>query len=167
MKWTLVILILIIAFGSGSWLLFGQKPGTTPLPTDTESNAVHPKLAVDLYPLYAAAAWNETATGHIVIGTTTYSGASITSADIDANMDPAKVFMPFTQYYDNLLKSRGWHEANELAAGGHTGGMTGYQNGPGTILVAFHIEYKSTPKDAPSECPCTVSFSLFSSGATD
>jgi len=127
----------------------------------------HPKLAIDLYPLYSDASWDRSVVENIIIGTTTYAGASIASASIDAGMNPGAVFTPFLNYYDTLLKSHGWRVANELAAGGHVGGQTGYRSGPGTILVGFHIDYQTKPENAPSECPCTVTFSLFSSGATN
>ncbi len=175
----LILMLVLVCTGTALWFLhagnsgveapsnssFGTGTSTGQLPTN--NSITQPKLAIDLYPLYTDAVWNKTASEHVVIGTTTYQGAAMTSAPIDAKMDPGKVFMPFTQYYDELLASHGWHVANELAAGGHTGGLVGYRNGPGTILVSFHIEYKTTPKDAPSECPCVVTFSLFSSGATD
>ena len=121
-----------------------------------------PRLAIDLYPLYSGASWEATKAESVTIGTTTYSGAGAASAAINAGMDPAGVFTPFEDYYDALLKERGWSIANDLAAGGHTGGQVGYRNGPGVILVRFAIRYNTNPKNAPSECPCTVSLSLFS-----
>lgn len=122
----------------------------------------HPKLAIDLYPLYVGAAWNKSVVESFTIGTTTYSGASMASSPIDADMSPASVITPFENYYDKLLKERGWNVANNLAAGGHVGGQTGYHNGSGIILTRFHIEYKNQYENAPSECPCNVTLSLFS-----
>ncbi len=169
--------------GNATWTISDMYPGgkfvlgvsaykSVPVenPVSAESQPfiiTHPKLAIDFYPLYAGASWNKSVVENVTIGSTTYSGASMTSAAIDAGMNPERVFTPFTQYYDKLMKEHGWHIANELAAGGHTGGQTGYKNGPGTILVGFHIDYQTKPENAPSECPCAVTFSLFSSGATN
>lgn len=146
------------------------SPSSSTLPIKTvasSTSAVEPRIAIDLYPLYTGATWNRAVAKESTMGTTTYKGAYMTSAVINADMDPGKFVTPFTQYYDALLKAHGWHVANDLAADGHTGGQIGYRNGPGTILVGFTIDYQSRPENAPSECPCTVSFSLFSSGAGD
>jgi hypothetical protein len=166
--------------GSATWTISDQYPGGTfilgasayeSVPVENPVSAesahfviTHPKLAIDLYPLYTGASWNRSVVESVTIGTTTYLGASITSAPIDAGMDPGKVFTAFEQYYQNLMKAHGWHVSNALAAGGHVGGQTGYQNGPGTILVRFHVDYQIKPENAPSECPCDVTLSLFSTG---
>lgn len=121
-----------------------------------------PKLAIDLYPLYADAKWASTTAASVTIGTTTYSGASATSTAIAAGMNPGAVFTPFTKYYASLLAERGWHVANDLAAGGPMGGQDGYRNGSGVILVGYHVNFANHSADAPVSCPCTVSFSLFS-----
>lgn len=164
--------------GSTTWTISDMYPGGTyvlgisayaSVPVEnaisTESppfTITHPKLAIDLYPLYAGVAWHKSVVESFAIGTTTYSGVSMTSASIDAGMNPANVITPFENYYDKLLKERGWHVANDLAAGGHVGGQTGYRNGSGVILTRFHIDYKNQPDNAPSECPCDVTLSLFS-----
>ena len=147
---------------------YASTPVTNPISAESAPFTItHPKLAIDLYPLYTGVSWNPSEAEAVTIGTTTYAGALMTSAVVDAGMDPGSVFMPFLNYYARLMREHGWHEANDLAAGGHTGGQVGYRNGPGTILLGFHIDYKNKPVDAPSECPCDVSFSLFSSGATN
>ena len=159
-------------YPSGTYVLgisaYHDVPVTNPITAESAAFTLwHPKLAIDLYPLFTGASWNSSQVEDVTMGATTYAGASMTSAPIDAGMDPGAAFTPFTEYYDHLLKSRGWHVANDLAAGGHVGGQTGYRNGPGTILVRFHIDYESKPANAPSECPCTVTLSLFSSGVTN
>jgi len=79
-------------------------------------------------------------------------------------MNPGSIFTPFESYYDAKLKALGWSVANDLAAGGHVGGQTGYRKGGSVILTRFHIDYQTKPANAPSECPCTVTLSLFSTG---
>lgn len=160
---TVLVVVVLLYF-------FGHREGRAPAeqaPYATSATTTEPRVAIDLYPLYADVEWNKAETEKVTIGTTTYSGVSVTSATVDADTNPAAIFTPFTDYYDTLLRGRGWHIANNLAAGGHTGGQIGYQNGPGTILVRYTITYEKKPENAPSECPCDVSFSLFSSGATD
>lgn len=122
----------------------------------------HPKLAIDLYPLYTGATWKKSVVESFTIGTTTYSGASVTSEPIDVGMNPASVITSFESHYDKLLKEHGWLIANDLAAGGHVGGQTGYRNDSDVILTRFHINYKKQFENAPSECPCDITLSLFS-----
>ncbi len=169
----LVIGALVVLLAVGALLMWkrsAQTPrftetsvsGSVQAPVATSSSEMH--LAVVLYPLYSRASWSRIVAETVTMGTTTYSGAYATSTAIDAGMNPGAVLTPFTDYYDRLLKSRGWRVANDLAAGGHVGGQTGYRNGPDTILVGYRIDYSIVPKNAPSQCPCTVSLSLFSSG---
>jgi hypothetical protein len=147
---------------------YASVPVTNAVSAESQPFTItHPKLAIDLYPLYSGATWERSAVEDATVGTTTYSGASMVSAPQNADMDPGAVFTPFLNYYDTLLASHGWHVADDLAAGGHVGGQTGYRNGPGIILVGFHIDYQNQPENAPSECPCSVTLSLFSSGATN
>ncbi len=126
-------------------------------------NIAHPPLSSVLSPLYAGADWNGTETEEVAIGQSSYSGTSIESAPLDAGMDPGAVIAPFEAYYAKRLASLGWRVANDLAAGGHMGGQTGYRRGGAIILVRFGIGYAQHPANAPSECPCTVTLSLFSS----
>lgn len=124
----------------------------------------HPKLSADLYPLYAKADWSGTEAERFTIGTTSYSGTSVSSAPVSAGMNPGSIITPFSEYYDKKLKALGWSVANDLAAGGHVGGQTGYRKGGNVVLTRFHIDYQTKPENAPSECPCNVTLSLFSTG---
>lgn len=130
---------------------------------ETPQNTEYPKISTDLYPLYENAEWNTPAYENITIGTTIYSGVSVSSVPVVNTMDPASIFNPFENYYDQKLKSLGWTEANDLAAGGHVGGQTGYRKGDAVILTRFQINYHVVSDTAPSECPCDVTLSVFSS----
>lgn len=123
----------------------------------------HPTLLADLYPLYVNAAWETSRSEVVTIGTSTYQGANISSISPMPTEDPGSVFTPFERYYDNKLKALGWKVDNYLAAGGHTGGQTGYRKANELILVRFFIDYLKVSDNAPSECPCDVTLSLFSS----
>lgn len=98
----------------------------------------------------------------MTIGTSTYVGASVSSLAATSTMDPGSVFTPFERYYDAKLKALGWTVDKYLATCGHVGGQTGYRKGDGLILVRFFINYQTVPANAPSECPCDVTLSLFS-----
>lgn len=125
---------------------------------------VHPKLSNDVYPLYGGVDWNKPQVERFTIGTTTYSGASVASVPVTATMNPATVFTPFENYYAQTLRSLGYVVDNQLAAGGHTGGQTAYRKGHSLILTRFNIVYHAVPANAPSECPCDVTVSVFSNG---
>ena len=137
------------------WYGWSLRVATAPAPST-------PILAADLYPLYADAAWGAPAAESFMIGTTAYSGTSVTSKTISAGMDPGAAITPFSNYYDKKLKALGWSVANDLAAGGHVGGQAGYRKAGSIILTRFKIDYQTNPENAPSECPCDVTLSLFS-----
>jgi len=148
---TLVSALALVAGGAWYWSTWPSVPPTP-----------RPALSSDLYPLYNPLKWSEPQFEKLLIGTTSYSGASITSAPVTNTMDPGSIFNPFDQYYDQKLKAVGWQVANDLAAGGHIGGQTGYRKGAALILIRFQINYYMRPENAPSECPCDVTLSLFS-----
>lgn len=122
----------------------------------------HPEMLNDVYPLYPDVDWQSTVVENFVIGTTTYSSVSISSQLIFTGMNPGSIFTAFERYYDKKLKALGWQIANDLAAGGHVGGQTGYRKGNNVILTRFQINYQTKPENAPTECPCDVTLSLFS-----
>lgn len=164
--------------GSASWKISPMYPNGTYVigmnayesvpvmsPISAESGQftlTHPELSAALYPLYSGADWNAPEAESFLIGTTAYSGASVASFASAETMDPGSVFTSFDNFYDKKLKSLGWSVANDLAAGGHVGGQTGYHKDGEIILTRFHIEYLTKPENAPSECPCDVTLSLFS-----
>ena len=154
MNRNIIWIVVIIVVGSGLYWWTSNR--------NISSIIVQPKLTEDIYPLYNDAEWGIPVSKSMIVGTTTYDGASITSQTISADMNPGGILMPFERYYDAKLKALGWSVANDLAAGGPVGGQTGYSKGDDTILIGFRINYSNQPKDAPSECPCDVSFSIFS-----
>ncbi|MDE1925117.1 MAG: hypothetical protein KGH79_02970 [Patescibacteria group bacterium] len=156
-------------YPSGTYVLgisaYESVPITNAISAESAQFSItHPTLSADLYPLYGRVDWSASEVESFIIGTTSYSGASITSAAVADTMDPGSVFTPFERYYDQKLKSIGWRVANDLAAGGHVGGQTGYRKGGAVILTRFQIVYHTAPENAPSECPCDVMLSLFSTG---
>lgn len=158
--------VIIVAIGMVAWgLQYSQYPRSSKnIATVPAREIPAPQLSADLYPLYADAQWNAPGAESFMVGTTSYSGTSITSDPLSAGMNPGTVITPFDAYYDKKLKALGWRIANDLAAGGHVGGQTGYRKGTEIILTRFQIDYQTKPENAPTECPCTVTLSLFSTG---
>ncbi len=152
----LIVLITIMLLVGGIFYWQSKQSSTPP-------DMKHQVLSEDLYPLYNGTSWNASGDESFAIGNTTFSGASIKSATIADTMDPGSIFTPFESYYDQKLKALGWQTTNDLAAGGHVGGQTGYRKNASIILTRFQIVYHSVPDNAPSECPCDVTLSLFSS----
>ena len=125
-----------------------------------------PALAPELYPLFpATSTWSSPRFETVFIGTTTYSGTSVETLIATSTKKPSRYFAPFEQYYDKVLKTEGWAVASDLAAGGHVGGQSGYRKGDRVILTRFHIDYQTISSTSPSECPCDVTLSLFSTKA--
>jgi hypothetical protein len=155
----LVVIIIVLAAAWAWW----PRPSTDETSIENAPSTItHPELNAILYPLYSGADWDKPQTESVVIGTTTYAGASVASASVSAGSDPASVFTPFEQYYEKKLQAAGWTIADDLAAGGHVGGQAGYRKGGDIVLTRFHIDYHTAPENAPSECPCDVTLSLFS-----
>ncbi len=164
--------------GSTTWTISPMYPDgtyaisvnayTSTLITDTVSaesapfTITHPTLAADLYPLYSKVGWEAPKVEQFQIGTTTYAGASAEAAAAADTMNPGAAFTPFEDYYAQKLAALGWSVSNDLAAGGHTGGQTGYYKGGAILLTRYRIDYKTAPADAPSTCPCDVTLSVFS-----
>ncbi len=143
--------------------VYASVPVTNPVSGESGTfTLTHPMPSSDAYPLYSGASWDAPVVETFVIGSTTYSGASVTSSSVTGTMDSGSVFTPFETYYAKKLRALGYTVDNELAAGGHTGGQTAYQKGSSLILTRFNIIYHTIPANAPSECPCDVTLSVFS-----
>jgi hypothetical protein len=119
-------------------------------------------LSQDVYPLYEGVQWGNLNAETTTIGNTTLFGVSMASLPVKDTMDPSSVFVPFEDHYAKSLAALGWMVDPELAAGGHAGDQTGYRKGSEIILTRSAITYHTTPDNAPSECPCDVSVSVFS-----
>lgn len=154
------ILVIIVAIAVAAWLVL--RPQKAVAPTVQSVPAAQPALSGDVYPLYSGVDWNTPATETFSIGSTTYSGTSVTSKSVTNTMNPASIFTPFDTYYNQKLKALGYTVDNMLAAGGHVGGQSAYRKGNELILTRFSIVYHTVPANAPSECPCDVTLSLFS-----
>ncbi len=155
-----VLVILALVF------LLGHQRAAAPAleaPHEAAATTTAPLLAAAAYPLYDGVSWAPPEAFTFSFMGSTTPGVSVDSVPVMDTMDPASVFSPFEKYYADKLAADGWTVDNALAAGGHTGGQTAYRKGTALILTNFHITYHTVPADAPSECPCDVTVSLFSS----
>lgn len=154
-------------YPSGTYVLglhtYDSLPATDEVSIESkEFTIIRPELNADLYPLYPNADWQPAETETVMIGEEELAGHSVTSATIHADMDPSSVFMPFEAYYEDKLTSLGWTAENNLAAGGPMGGQTGYVRDGQTILIRYETTFQNVTEDAPAECPCDVTLSVFS-----
>jgi hypothetical protein len=148
--------------GAGLLLVIVLAAGYFFFPFRASAPAASPRLTDDLYPLYGGVAWQAPQNATQRIGDTTLRGVGVISQPVTGTMDPSSVFSPFERIYDAQLKSLGWKVDNAFAAGGHTGGETGYRKGSEVALVGFTIVYHTVSDTSPSECPCDVTLALFS-----
>lgn len=155
-------------YPAGTYVLglsaYESLPVTNPVSAESaEFRIAPPPLAQDLYPLYPGVEWETPRGETFSISTSTYSGTSVSSVPVTGTMKPDTIFSPFESYYAKKLSALGWKVDNFMAAGGHTGGQTGYRKGDELVLVRFSVLYRTVTETAPSECPCDVTLSLFSS----
>jgi hypothetical protein len=115
-------------------------------------------LAEDIYPLYSNLSWGSE---HQKIFET-FSGYEVISTPIVNISDLSAVSVPFDTYYRNKLRAAGWVEDSSLAAGGPGSEITAYRKGQGLIITSFHTDFKGGATNEPVQCPCDITFSVFS-----
>lgn len=149
-KTYLSILVVLAVLLAGAYWYMGEVPGG-------EHGTQQMNAAV--LPLYTGATWG--------------TAASTTSADYGEIVqlqsqpftdvtDIAAISSPFTKYYEDKLTSDGWVRDMSREAGGPGAEVSVYTKGDQFIVVAFRSVFKVTHPDAPSECPCDVTFTLSS-----
>lgn len=111
-----------------------------------------------LSPLYSGATW-----GPVVASTNgDLKGSEATSSAAKDTNNIAAVTKPFTTYYEQKLKADGWTVDNARAAGGPGSEIMAYTKGDAYIVIGFTSVFKKKSVDAPAQCPCDVTFSVFS-----
>ncbi len=116
-------------------------------------------LNADAYPLYKGIQWGAESAK---VYEKKFSGYQVTSAPIVDITDLSAVSMPFDSYYKNKLESAGWKVDNALAAGGPGASITGYKKGSDYIIASYTTKFKAGGVNEPGQCPCDISFSVFS-----
>lgn len=128
------------------------------LTRDTQRLVAAPLLNPSVYPLYDGVVWGEEES-------TKYEGMTgyqVTSETLPNISDIAAVTKPFETYYANLLKADGWTEDITMAAGGPGSAIIAYKKGDQYIVLEYGSEFGVTKENTPAECPCQLTFSIFS-----
>ncbi len=149
----LLWVIIILAVLAGGWYWYAGQP----------QQSMRAQLNADIYPLYSSATW-ETA----VATTSPEYGqvVQVQSAPFADTTNIAAISTPFTQYYNDKLTAAGWTQDMSREAGGPGAEVSFYTKGDQFVKVSFHSVFKVNNPDAPSECPCDVSFTLVSGTQT-
>lgn len=134
----------------------------------TDGTSLYEAPIADAYPLYTGSGSNiatriSWATTTPVFATTTPSliGVELVSQPITNITDLATPSTPFMNYYRRALTAAGWTVDNMLAAGGPGAEITGYTKGSDYFIVSYTSDFKVKSADAPEQCPCDLTFSLF------
>jgi hypothetical protein len=128
-------------------------------PTKNPLTAVG-SLSKDAYPLYPNLLWGSE-------NPQTYEGLSgyeVTSTPLENITDISAITRPFETYYADLLLSKGWKEDISMSAGGPGSAVIGYTKGVDYIVLKYTSEFKIQKNNEPAQCPCEVTFSVFSGG---
>jgi hypothetical protein len=140
----------LVVLAAAAALVWGAKEAQAPTLTH--------HLNADAYPLYGALTWG----GEQATSSFGMQGYRVISQPVSNINDIASVTQPFSDYYAQKLAALGWTVDSALAAGGPGADLTAYQKGSDYILVNYQTDFKGTPPNAPVQCPCDVTFSVFS-----
>ena len=116
------------------------------------------ELVADAYPLYAGVSWgteHAAENGDLV-------GWEVTAPAATDTDNIASATQPFETYYQEKLIAAGWRVDNTRAAGGPGASVTAYEKDGQYLVISFQTDFKGTVPDAPVQCPCDVTLSLFS-----
>ena len=142
----------------------------------TDGSALYEAPIADAYPLYSASGLGSSSAAGIswapptpVFATTTPSliGVELVSRPITNITDLATPTAPFMTYYRRILTAAGWKVDNLLAAGGPGAEVAGYTKGNDYFIVSYTSDFKMKSANAPEQCPCDLTFSLFAGKKMD
>ena len=116
-------------------------------------------LVADVYPLYADLTWESTQKAE----QGGMSGYAVTSNPVLDVTNIAAITMPFEAYYADMLTNNGWEEDITMAAGGPGGSVTTYKKDAEYVVLQYNSSFSVNSENEPAQCPCEVTFSIFSS----
>ncbi len=158
-KTYLALLAVIIVIGvAGAWYFLKAPGASVILGAPTQINK-------DAYPLYTGVEWGSETAGTRIIGGVTLSGYEVRSAMQKDLTDLSAVSLPFVMYYKNKLLAHGWKEDLDLAADGPGSGLTVFRKGAEYLVLGFSSDFKVPGKNAPDQCPCDLTMSVFNASA--
>ncbi len=123
-------------------------------------------LSSDVHPLYSAATWQSPTSASFKIGTTTFSGVIATSTPSASTDNIISIAQPFVDYYNAKLTSEGYKEVSWYDADGAGGSLRSYFKGAQMVQIGYSSDFSNISEDVPAQCPCTVSFSVFTGGVS-
>lgn len=147
------VLAVLIFVGGWYWLAPQKESTEQSVPTQTA------QLNFGPVPLYSGATW-----GTPVATTSPDFGrvVQVQSAVFASTTNIAEISTPFTTYYHDNLLAAGWVQDMSREAGGPGAEMSVYTKGDQFVVVYFHSNFLVKHADAPSECPCDLTFTLMS-----
>jgi membrane-bound inhibitor of C-type lysozyme len=116
------------------------------------------KLNTNAYPLYESLIWQDEQVAEYA----DLKGYLVTSEPLTNITDIAAATQPFETYYADLLAKNGWTEDISMAAGGPGAAVIAYKRSDDYIVLQYQSEFGVKNKNEPAQCPCTVTFSVFS-----
>jgi hypothetical protein len=153
--WWIVSLVVIVVV-AGGWYYSSHEP-VKDEDTTKPQVAVEP-LASDLTPLYGALSWGSVGAKQ----EEDLTGVEATSSPITDITNLTEVTQPFEQYYKEKLTKAGWSVDNSRAAGGPGSSFIAYEKGEQHIIIGYTTNFKGGAKDEPVQCPCDITFFVFS-----
>jgi hypothetical protein len=181
------VVVLVLLAGTGVYFLHQRLSMPSPVACTMEAKqcpdgsyvgrggpdcsfAPCPTVAVNLdaavYPLYSSATWQSATPLTMLVGTSSSSGYQSVSVESATTSNIASTSTPFVTYYDKKLTKLGWKEDKTLAADGAGSSQRVYKKGAAVIVVGYTSNFEALSEDQPAQCPCTVSFSLFTTATS-
>lgn len=159
MKATFLTLALILVLGGGAYYLVYYAPNGIPLISGGGALRLNPAV----YPLYGGVTWR----APYLASENGLSGIEMNAVTVNDTMDIGAITTPFSAYYEQLLASSGWQKDLAREAGGPGSSVEAYVKGSSHILVMYSSVFKVQSADAPEQCPCNVTLTLFSTNGDD
>lgn len=143
------------------WRLFRtgdcESADTSGASADTQAG-----LFEDVIPMYDGVTWGEPQVATSDFG---LQGVEVVSEPVFDVTNIAAITQPFEKYYHDKLLAAGWVMDNSKAAGGPGAEVIGYKKGSEYVILSYISDFKVDYPDAPSECPCDVTFAVFNGSA--
>ena len=115
-------------------------------------------LSADVYPLYENLRWQSEEVSEYG----DMKGYVVNSELVPDVTDIAATTQPFEKYYSDQLINQGWEEDTSMAAGGPGSAVIAYKKGSEYIILQYRSDFGVNNENEPSQCPCSVQFSIFS-----
>lgn len=152
-----IVALLLLIIGSGYYVAHrAMAPGPA------ASSTPEVMLSADAYPLYPGLNWGAPHAATMDV----FSGYAVDSAPITDIYDLTVPSQPFEHYWSQKLQGEGYSVDNMLAASGPGANNIAYKKGSEYIIVSYHTVFKGTPPNSPVQCPCDITFTVFTTASS-